>query len=192
RYGAAAARAAPRRARGGARAAAVLPAAGVLRLDHDRGAHRLDGARPAARRRGHRRPGTGGADRRAGSRCGGSGARPGARGRPAVYVGAVLVVLCATLVTSASAAFTSQTRNNSNSFAAGTVNLTVNDNSNTALFSVAGIKPGDAPLSRCVTVTNAGSLPLHLNLYSGTPTGGLGSYLNLSVLPGSFGAARVS
>jgi len=108
-----------------------------------------------------------------------------------VYVGAVLVVLCATLVTSASAAFTSQTRNNSNSFAAGTVNLTVNDNSNTALFSVAGIKPGDAPLSRCVTVTNAGSLPLHLNLYSGTPTGGLGSYLNLSVLQGSFGAAQV-
>ena len=79
----------------------------------------------------------------------------------------------------------------SNSFAAGTVNFTVNDNSNTALFSVAGIKPGDAPLSRCVTVTNAGSLPLRLNLYTGTLTGGLGSYLNLSVLRGSFGAAQV-
>src|SRR5205823_2723202 len=73
---------------------------------------------------------------------------------------------------------------------AGTVNFALNDNSNTALFSVAGVKPGDAPLSRCVTVTNSGNLPLQLSLYSGTLTGGLGSYLNLSVLRGSFGTPQ--
>jgi hypothetical protein len=88
------------------------------------------------------------------------------------------------------ATFTGATSNADNAMSAGTISLTLADNSGTAMFAVPAMKPGDAPVSRCVTVTNAGTLPLTLSLYSGTTTGtGLGSYLNLTVLRGSFGAA---
>ena len=88
----------------------------------------------------------------------------------------------------AQAAFTDTASVPGNSFTAGTVAVTLTDNTNTAMFTVTNLKPGDATLSRCVTVTNNGDLPLQLSLYSGTTSGtGLGSYLNLSVLRGSFG-----
>jgi len=102
------------------------------------------------------------------------------------------VLLTAALVglaNPASAAFTSRTANPGDTFAAGTIGVTLTDGNNTAMYSaVANVKPGDAPLTRCITVTNTGNIPLQLKLYSGTTTGtGLGTYLNLSILRGSFG-----
>src|SRR2546423_7916180 len=102
------------------------------------------------------------------------------------------VLLTAALVglpNPASAAFPSRTATPGNPFAAGTVAVTLTDGNNTAMYSaVANLKPGDAPLTRCITVTNTGTIPLQLKLYSGTTTGtGLGTYLNLSILRGSFG-----
>src|SRR5205814_3747087 len=102
------------------------------------------------------------------------------------------VLLTAALVglaNPASAAFTSRTANPGNTFAAGTIGVTLTDGNNTAMYSaVANLKPGDAPLTRCVTVTNTGTIPLQLKLYSGTTTGaGLGTDLNLSIPRGSFG-----
>ena len=93
------------------------------------------------------------------------------------------------LANPASAAFTSRTANPGNTFAAGTVGVTLTDGNNTAMFSaVTNVKPTDATLTRCITVTNTGTIPVQLKLYSGATGGtGLGTYLNLSILRGSFG-----
>jgi Camelysin metallo-endopeptidase len=87
------------------------------------------------------------------------------------------------------AAFTAQTSNAGNSFAAGTVALT-DDDTGTFMFSVTGLKPGDTG-QKCIAVTYGGSLNAAVKLFvaPGDLTGtGLGAYLNLTVEEGTVGA----
>ncbi len=87
------------------------------------------------------------------------------------------------------AAFSSVTDNDSNSVTAGTVLLT-DDDSAAAMFSVAGMVPGDVVV-RCIRVTSGGTVanPGAVKLYSGgyTDSSTLGSYLNLTVDEGTGG-----
>jgi len=78
-------------------------------------------------------------------------------------------------------AFSSQTTNAANSFAAGTVQLTDNDLDG-AMLSLSNAQPGATDTS-CVLVTYAGSLSSTVRLY-GTLTGTLAPYLTLTVTRG--------
>jgi hypothetical protein len=86
---------------------------------------------------------------------------------------------------SSHAAFTAQAANSGNTWSAGTVTLTDNDSSG-ALFTVSGMKPGDAG-SACITVTYGGSLDGTVKLYVAPAdlTGSLGQYLNLTIDQGT-------
>ena len=79
-------------------------------------------------------------------------------------------------------AFTSTTGNAGNSFAAGSVAVGDND-SGTAMLSLASAKPGDSDTS-CILITSTGSLNSTVRIYS-TVTGTLGSYLTLTVTRGT-------
>lgn len=61
------------------------------------------------------------------------------------------------------AAWTDTTRNDGNAWDTGTVSLTDSQNG-TAMFTVDNLAPGDV-VTRSITVTNAGSLPLDVKLY---------------------------
>lgn len=79
--------------------------------------------------------------------------------------------------------------NGDNSFQAGTVTLS-DDDAGSAMFSLTGMKPTDAAVSRCILVTYGGSVPATVRLYA-TASGTLASYLNLTVTRGtgaSFGS----
>jgi len=78
-------------------------------------------------------------------------------------------------------AFSSQTANAANSFAAGTVELTDNDLGG-AMLSLSNAQPGASDTS-CVLVTYSGSLSSTVRL-SGTLTGTLAPYLTLTVIRG--------
>jgi hypothetical protein len=82
---------------------------------------------------------------------------------------------------SSRAAFYGKTYNDNNAWSAGTVSLTDND-SNGALFSASGLKPGDGGTA-CIKVTYGGSLAAAVRLYvaSGDLTGTLAPYLNITV-----------
>jgi hypothetical protein len=95
-----------------------------------------------------------------------------------VLLGALTALVIATL-----AAFSSVTSNSGNSFDVGTVELTDND-SGTAMLSIAGGKPGDNDES-CITVTYSGTLPSSVRLYGATAGTGLDQYLNLVVTRGT-------
>lgn len=83
------------------------------------------------------------------------------------------------------AAFTASAANPANAWTAGTVTLG-DDDSGGALFSAAGLLPGDTG-SRCITVTYTGDVTSSVKLYATTSTGGLGPYVNLVVEEGSGG-----
>jgi hypothetical protein len=84
-------------------------------------------------------------------------------------------------------AFSAQTTNPSSNWSAGTVNLT-DDDSNTALFSATGLKPGSTG-TKCIAVTSTGSLASAVKLYGTNPstTKSLSSYINLTITQGTGG-----
>lgn len=82
-------------------------------------------------------------------------------------------------------AFSSQTSNSANTFAAGTVLLTDND-LDSAMLSLANAQPGASDTS-CVLVTYSGSLSSTVRLY-GSIAGALAPYLTLTVTRGADGS----
>ncbi len=81
------------------------------------------------------------------------------------------------------------TSNQSNNWSAGTVTLS-DDDSNTAMFTAANLKPGSTG-SKCISVTSAGSLPSAVKLYStnSSTTDSLSSYVDLAVTQGTGGSS---
>lgn len=100
---------------------------------------------------------------------------------------ALLVIASAVAVRSSSAAFTATTANTGNSWEAGSVTLG-DDDSDTAMFSVTGMMPGD-PEVRCIEVSYSGSLDADVKLY-GAITGGTGleDYIDITVERGTGGS----
>lgn len=94
------------------------------------------------------------------------------------------------VLTASRAAFTSQTDNSGNSFAAGDVTLT-DDDSDGAMFTVTNMAPTDSAVTACIEVTYEGSIadPGEVRLYSGgfTDSGTLGSELDMTVEVGTGG-----
>jgi predicted ribosomally synthesized peptide with SipW-like signal peptide len=80
-------------------------------------------------------------------------------------------------------AFSATTSNSANSFAAGTVAISDND-SNGAIFSMTGMKPGSTD-SGCIEVTYTGSLASTVRLYGTTAGTGLDPYITLVVTRGT-------
>ncbi len=84
------------------------------------------------------------------------------------------------------AAFSGSTDNGANSFASGTVSLS-DDDAAVAMFNVSNLKPLDTG-TKCITVTYNGSLAAAVKLYAAN-TGGLGTYLDLTVEQGTGGSS---
>lgn len=96
-----------------------------------------------------------------------------------------LVATGAFIVGQSSAAFSAETFNEADTWAAGKVLLS-NDHA-AALFSPKGIAPGYAE-SHCITVTSGSDIPTNLKMYSkGLVPGALSANLLLSVEEGSGG-----
>jgi hypothetical protein len=85
-------------------------------------------------------------------------------------------------------AFSATTSNPTNNWTAGTVAL-ADDDSNTALFTAANLKPG-ATGNKCIVVTSSGSLASTVKLYgtSYSTTKSLADSLNLKVEEGTGGS----
>ncbi|HLE39352.1 MAG TPA: hypothetical protein VJA44_06840 [Acidimicrobiia bacterium] len=99
---------------------------------------------------------------------------------------AVLAVLAAFLVAfqATNAAFSSQTANTANAFAAGTVVLSDND-SGVAMFATSNMAPADTATG-CIEVTYSGSLNANVRLFGAVAGGtGLEAYLDLEIDRGS-------
>jgi camelysin-like metallo-endopeptidase len=94
-------------------------------------------------------------------------------------------VLCALVSIATFSAFSSQADNPGNNVSAGTVALADND-SGTALYSMANAKPGDS-VTRCIKVSYTGSLTANVKFYAANAIGSLGQYVNLQVEKGSQG-----
>ncbi|HWC21310.1 MAG TPA: hypothetical protein VG502_03330 [Flexivirga sp.] len=84
-------------------------------------------------------------------------------------------------------AFSAQTTNPSSNWTAGTVGLS-DDDSNTALFSATGLKPGSTG-TKCIAVTSTGSLASAVKLYgtNSSTTNALAGSINLSITQGTGG-----
>lgn len=101
-------------------------------------------------------------------------------------------VLCAVLLTGGlvmqrtRAAFTGSTGSATNSWASGTVVLG-DDDSGSALFSAAGLYPGDTGV-RCIRVTYTGSVAAPVRFYGGAVVGTLGPYIDLVVEQANVGS----
>lgn len=96
----------------------------------------------------------------------------------------ILVALL--VVTSSRAAFVAQNDNSTNQVTSAAIALSDND-STTAMFdNVTGMIPG-TPYERCIDVTYTGTVdPTAVKLYAtGTPTGTLAPYLNLTIEVGA-------
>ena len=116
--------------------------------------------------------------------------RPSRKAARIAGVGVVAVGLIgsAALVWQASySAFSATTANPTNNWTAGTVALS-DDDSNSALFSVTGLKPGSSG-SKCIVVSSTGSLASTVKLYatasSFSQTNTLGDNLQLTVTQGT-------
>lgn len=100
----------------------------------------------------------------------------------------VSILVSGLLVWQASyAAFSSTTTNPTSNWTAGTVALS-DDDSVTALFTAASLKPGSTG-TKCIVVTSAGTLASAVKLYGTTysTTNALGSYVNLVIDEGAGG-----
>jgi hypothetical protein len=86
-------------------------------------------------------------------------------------------------------AFNSTTSNPTNNWSAGTVALS-DDDSNTAMFTATGLKPGSTG-TKCIAVTSSGSLASNVNLYGTSPatTNALSTYIHLTVTQGTGGTS---
>ena len=115
---------------------------------------------------------------------------PGSRGgsvRSVLAAALVVILFAAAAGTATWALFTAQTSSPTNEFALGTVILADND-TDTTLFDVSGMKPSDAPRSNCVTVSYQGSLGANVRLYASVG-GSLAQYVTLTVTRGAGGGA---
>lgn len=99
---------------------------------------------------------------------------------------AALAMVSLVVMTGSRAAFTATTVNNGSSLAAGDVKLT-DDDANTVMFNLSGMKPGDTA-TRCINVTYTGSLTADVKLYGAVAGSGLAPYLTTTIDIGS-GAA---
>jgi hypothetical protein len=86
-------------------------------------------------------------------------------------------------------AFSSSTSNPTSNWSAGTVAL-ADDDSNTAMFSATGLKPGSTG-TKCIAVTSSGSLASDVNLYGTSPTttNALSTYIHLAIVQGTGGTS---
>lgn len=107
-----------------------------------------------------------------------------ARWGSAAVVPVALVASSAMVWQSSNAAFNATTTNGPSSWTAGTVNIS-DDDSNSAMFNVSGMKPGDTA-NKCIRVTYTGSLAASVKLY-GSVSGALAPYLNTTVEIGDGG-----
>src|SRR4051794_4205624 len=96
----------------------------------------------------------------------------------------VLAAAAASGVGGTFAALRATTSNSGNSISSATVLIGDND-SGSALFSLAGMKPTDAAVSRCIKVTYTGSAAAGVDIYRSALTGSLGTYLNLTITRGT-------
>ena len=101
---------------------------------------------------------------------------------------APLTLLVASLLVwnASSSAFQASTTNGTNSWAAGTVAISDDDNGS-AMFNATNLKPGDTG-SKCILVTYGGTLGSAVKLY-GAVSGNLAQYLNLTVEQGTGGTS---
>lgn len=85
-------------------------------------------------------------------------------------------------------AYSATTESPTSNWATGTVNLN-DDDTNTALFTAANLKPGSTG-TKCVAVTSTGSLASTVKLYStnAATTKNLSSYINLTITQGTGGS----
>ena len=104
---------------------------------------------------------------------------------------AAVLVSGALVWQSSYAAFSSTTSNPTNNWAAGSVTL-ADDDSNTAMFTAANMKPGATGV-KCIAVTSSGSLASTVKLYSTSysTTNALAANINLKVEEGT-GATTAS
>jgi hypothetical protein len=86
-------------------------------------------------------------------------------------------------------AFNATTSNPTSNWSAGTVVLT-DDDSNTAMFTATGLKPGSTD-TKCIAVTSSGSLASSVKLYGTSPstTDALSTYIHLSIVQGTGGSS---
>jgi hypothetical protein len=104
-----------------------------------------------------------------------------------VATAAVLGVLATALATVVHSAFTSTARNDGNTFQAGSISLTDDDQAK-VLWDVSGLRPSSELDPKCVTVSygSSGGLASAVRLY-GETSGALAEHLRLKVTRGSFG-----
>lgn len=102
-----------------------------------------------------------------------------------VLLGGVMAAI--SVLGTSSAAFQGTTKNETDSWAAGTVTLT-DDDSQSAMFTVTNMVPGDAA-ERCIEVEYTGSssdiTPIKLYTTIGTNVDNFADYINLTVEQGS-------
>jgi hypothetical protein len=107
----------------------------------------------------------------------------------------VLPSIAAAAVTAVGfAAFTDDARNAGNSASAASVTITEDVAAATPLFDLSNWQPAEQDtVSRCIAITNDGSIALPLSLrFDGAPTGGLGDYVDMKVERGTRDAATNS
>lgn len=104
------------------------------------------------------------------------------RGRKSVLTLLVVGVVGLTAGLGSYAVFSATTGNTGNSFTSGTVAIEDND-SGTAMLSLANAKPGDSDTS-CIRIRYTGSLDSTVRLY-GSVSGSLANYLTLTVTRGT-------
>jgi hypothetical protein len=87
------------------------------------------------------------------------------------------------------AAFTAQTSNPGNQWAAGTVTLSDDDGGSTAMFNVSGLAPGQSG-SNCIKVSYGGTLAATVKLYGTaySQTNTLGDNVTFTITQGTGGA----
>lgn len=104
-----------------------------------------------------------------------------------IAVPAALVASGVVVSTASYSAFSATTTNPTSNWTAGTVALS-DDDSNTALFTVTGLKPTSSG-TKCIAVTSTGSLPSTVKLYGTNPstTNGLATNINLTIEEGTGG-----
>ncbi len=104
-----------------------------------------------------------------------------------IAVPAALLASGVVVSTASYSAFSATTANPTSNWTAGTVALSDDDN-NTALFTVTGLKPTSTG-TKCIAVTSTGSLPSTVKLYGTNPstTNGLATNINLTIEEGTGG-----
>ncbi len=117
--------------------------------------------------------------------------RPSRKVATIVSLVAVPVALAASglvVAQSSYSAYSATTVNPTSNWATGTVALT-DDDTNTAAFSAANLKPGSTG-TRCIVVSSTGSLPASVKLYGtgATTTKALASDITLTITQGSGGS----